>query len=300
MIRVKTTIKELKKGIIAAAPDWYDKAEELVEGLREATRSGEKLEFPSHWGKIKQVYIDLQHSKCGFCEKPLEGKIEQDVEHYRPKGKVTAWKAPRPLAKVIADEGLGVVQPADGSDEPGYALLAYHPGNYLMACKNCNSILKKNFFPVAGKRDSAGTNPARMKAEKPYLIYPIGDGDEDPESLIRYDGLSPQPVARTGFGRLRALVTIEVFKLDDWRTRKMLLRGRAHLIRELYLALRAVATESDSATVKKRKVLVDELLKADNPFTNCMRCFHRLYRDDPAEAGRVFDSISRLLKKSSG
>jgi hypothetical protein len=279
--------------------NWFATARDLVAGLKKAMKAGSKLEFPSHWSKIKQVYIDLQHSKCGFCEKALEDKIEQDVEHYRPKGKVTAWKVPSALMKNLTDKGFSVVQPADGSDEPGYAFLAYHPGNYLMACKNCNSVLKKNFFPIAGKRNNQGTDPAKMKGEQPYLIYPVGSGDEDPETLIRYDGLSPQPVKQKGFGRLRALVTIEIFKLDDWRKQKMLLRGRAHLLRELYMALRAVDTESDPATVRKRKVLIEELLKAENPFTNCMRCFHRLYEKDPTAAEQVFDGIPALLRKGS-
>jgi len=44
--------------------------------------------------------------------------------------------------------------------------------------------------------------------------------------------------------------------------------------------------------------VVDELLKAENAFTNCMRCFRRLYAEDPAEAEQVFDGITQLLKKA--
>src|SRR5262249_27566200 len=107
------------------------------------------------------------------------------------------------------------------------------------------------------------------------------------------------PVHSRGFGRLRAKVTISIFRLDDWRKRKMLLKGRAHLIREMYLALRAIETEPDPATVKKRKVLVEELLDAENSFTNCMRCFYDLYTSNPAEARQVFDGIPNLIKRGS-
>jgi hypothetical protein len=296
VIRVKVTAARLRSLIQAAQPTWYMKA--AVETAR--VRGAARPDFPSLWSKIKQVFIDLQHSKCGFCEKPLEGKIEQDVEHYRPKAKVTCWKVPRAIVMAIAAEGFTIVQPAPRSPEPGYTLLAYHPHNYLMACKNCNTVLKKNYFPIAGTRQSDGTDPrALMASEQPYLLYPIGDIDDDPEGLIQFEGLSPRPAMSHGFDRLRALVTIDIFKLDDWRRRKMLLRGRAHLLRELYLALRAVDTEPDPSTRLKRSVLVQELLSEENPFTNCMRCFHRLYQSHPREAEKVFDDVSRLLKKSS-
>ena len=49
-------------------------------------------------------------SKCAFCEKPLEGRIEQDVEHFRPKCEVRPWDIPQDLA----DAGIAVSQPANG------------------------------------------------------------------------------------------------------------------------------------------------------------------------------------------
>jgi hypothetical protein len=60
-----------------------------------------------------------------------------------------------------------------------------------MACKTCNSTLKKNHFPIEGTRDSASTDPAQMSDEKALLIYPIGATDDDPEQLIEFEGLSP-------------------------------------------------------------------------------------------------------------
>ncbi len=67
-----------------------------------------------------------------------------------------------------------------------------------------------------------------MKGEKAYLIYPISDVDEDdPEDLIEFYGLSPQAKLSTGFGRKRALVTIELFQLDDEGQRAYLFKRRA-------------------------------------------------------------------------
>ena len=94
--------------------------------------------FPSLWSETKQVYIELQHSKCAFCEKPLEGRIEQDVEHFRPKGEVS---------------------------------------------------------------------------------------DDDPETMLEFEGWTARPKSATGFGRLRAFSMIELFRLNDWAERKELLAG---------------------------------------------------------------------------
>lgn len=179
--------------------------------------------FPSLWGEIKQVYIDLQHSKCAFCEKPLEGRIEQDVEHFRPKGKVTPWSP----SQGLLDEGLVLTQPADESDEPGYKHLAYHPLNYVMSCKNCNSVFKKNLFPISGVRRTDAKKPPAVSIEKPLLVYPVGDSDDDPETLLEFEGWTARPKDAKGFGRLRALSVIELFRLNHWQERKELLAAGA-------------------------------------------------------------------------
>ena len=59
------------------------------------------------------------------------------------------------------------------------------------ACKTCNSRLKANFFPVAGRHSFTGTNPIQLnRRERPYLIYPLGDVDDDnAEDLIAFEGL---------------------------------------------------------------------------------------------------------------
>ena len=180
MIQYGIAPATLRAAIETVDADWFDKAAALIAGLPDPPKSSD---FQPLWSKIKGVYIELQHSKCCFCEKPLEGKIEQDVEHFRPKAEVKPWKVP---ARLLA-EGIDVQQPADGSSEAGYARLAYSPFNYAMACKTCNSTLKRNFFPVEGRRAATATDPAQTKAEKALLIYPIGAADEDPEPLIAFE-----------------------------------------------------------------------------------------------------------------
>ncbi len=230
-------------------------------------------QFVSLWSDIKEIYIRLQNSKCIYCETLIEGDISNDIEHYRPKAKVSPWKVPAWLAK----EGLATTNHAAPTGDPGYVSLAYQPLNYAASCKFCNSVLKKNFFPIRGRRAASGTDPRRMKGERPLLIYPIGDLDEDPEALIRFVGLHPEPVA-TGDrpGYFRALATIELFRLDDALKRKELYRARAELIRHLYRELEARRTSPPGPERGDADEWVQILMDAGSPHSNCLRCFRQL------------------------
>lgn len=298
MIRYAIPEEDLRKVIAAYKKkdkDWFQRAEDELERIRKATG---KFKFAALWSEIKDVYIDLQHSKCAFCEKRLEGpplgRVEQDVEHFRPKAVVKVWKVPASLAAA----GVKVKQPASGADEPGYRELAYHPFNYAMACKTCNSALKRNFFPIAGKRGSNSKAPPSPASEKPFLIYPVGDHDDDPENLIEFFGLSPRAKA-TGFERERALVTIEFFKLDKGKGRKTLMRGRAEKLEHLYFALRLRAKAATAAEHRQYDEAIRRMIGPGAEHANCLRCYAALYQRDPAEAERVYETVKTFLESIS-
>ncbi len=292
MIRYPISGATLRAAIDQMNESWFDDTADVLSSLPATPASAD---FKPLWSKIKRVYIDLQHSKCCFCEKPLEGKIEQDVEHFRPKAEVKPWKIPDKLAA----EGVVVQQPADGSSEPGYTKLPYEPFNYAIACKTCNSTLKKNLFPIEGTRDSDGTDPAQMGGEKALFLYPIGAGDTDPEQLIEYDALSPVPKGRSGFGRRRALVTIEVFRLNDSTGRRALYTQRAALVRLLFLELEGKANARTAVKRRKHQDAINALTSPETPFTNCLRSFERLFGSDPVRAGQVADECLNFLKTKS-
>lgn len=289
MIRCAVTKAKLDADITATNATWFADAAAVLAGLPAVPAS---TDFTSLWTKIKQLYIDLQNSKCCFCEKPLEGKIEQDVEHFRPKTVVKPWRVP---AKLTA-EGITVKQPADGSAEDGYSQLAYQPFNYAMSCKTCNSTLKKNLFPIEGTRDSASVDPSTMKTEKALFIYPIGTFDTDPESLIAFDALSPIPRNATGYGRRRAVVTIEVFRLDR---RKDVIKQRAYLLRLLYLELEGKANAASAAKRAEHQKAIEALTCPEAPFTNCMRCFAELHLNDPTRAEQIAKECLKYMKTKS-
>ena len=282
MIRIDVDRDDLEQMIEAHKPGWLDDAKSKTDALADDP----DLEVKSIWSPIKQVYSDIQNSKCVFCEKEIEDQpIEQDVEHFRPKNKVRRWNVPEWMAN---DEGVAVAQPESGS-EPGYRLLAYHFLNYAAACKTCNSTRKRDYFPIqATTRKSDSRNPTRMRTEKAFLIYPISDLDDDPEDLLEFYGLSPQAKHPRGFDRKRALVTIELFQLDDADQRSYLFKRRAQLIYFLFVALQMV-DNGDAQERADGQRMVDHYTSPKSEHTNCLRSFHRLYRDDVMQA----ESIAR-------
>jgi hypothetical protein len=219
------------------------------------------------------------------------GKAEQDVEHFRPKGRVTAWKVP----KKLKDAGIPFAVVPAGCK--GYHLLPYHLFNYAAACKSCNSAIKKDQFPIAGKYDLTADDPAKLQQEKAYLIYPIGPLDDDPEKLIKFRGTSPVPVAASGHDRNRALVTIEFFKLDD-PDRDNLYRERALLILALFPLLEktTLGTEAQKAD---SLATVTNFLTPKLQHLNCAKSFQRLFQSEPVEAKAIYDAAIKLLATKS-
>jgi hypothetical protein len=294
MIGYRISKAELEQSIEAEKSDWLKNAAERMEEFRKKGRYEEKT---SIWSEVKVVYMRLQGDcKCAYCERKLEsetyGKGEQDVEHFRPKKSVKAWKIPPPLKK----------QGIQGSDVPneggGYYLLPYHPFNYCASCNPCNRALKKDYFPIAGKYNLKGKDPQKMQTEKPYLIYPIGDFDDAPEQLIHFYGASPQAVADKGHKRARALVTIEFFKLDDDK-RKNLFRERATIINALYPQLQKAHGGGSAAEKAAAQSVVDLYISPKAPHTNCARSFRDLFRQNPQEAQTVYEKAFAFLKSIS-
>ncbi len=275
-------------------PGWLKRAGERTEGFRDAKEYNEKS---SIWSEVKPAYMKFQgDGKCVYCERKLEsvvyGKGEQDVEHFRPKGNIRPWRTP----KHLKDQGISTT--AVPEKKRGYYLLPYHPFNYAASCKPCNSALKRDYFPIAGKYNLSGDDPKKLISEQPYLIYPIGNFDKAPEDLICFHGVSPRAVASDGHDRLRALVTIEFFKLDDTK-RKNLQRERAVIILALYPQLERLANGAVDADKKIAEEIVDGFTSPKACHTNCARGFRNLHARDRNEAKRVFDLAAGLIMSTS-
>ncbi|HSG38529.1 MAG TPA: hypothetical protein VLE27_02730 [Thermoanaerobaculia bacterium] len=293
MIRYLVTLEELRARIEAEAPGWLEDAASRTERFRQAGRYDETS---SNWSRIKKVYMRLQHNKCAYCERLLAsedfgGAIEHDVEHHRPKNSVPKW----PSEAMARDRNI-FYDFATGDELPdGYYLLAYHVFNYVTSCKKCNSPLKANYFPIAGGRRLQGDDPASLRDEKPFLLYPLGDLDEDPEEVLTFSGILPVPKDRMGLRGRRARVTIDFFELDQ---REELWRERAEKIVALYLALE-VRRGNDEWDRKIALRAIEGLLSPASAHTNCVRAFQRLYIENRNQAAEIAQAAQDYLDSQS-
>jgi hypothetical protein len=291
MIRHPVPRAELERLIAAEKADWLAKAEVRTAELRSAKRWDDGKKF---WSEIKDVYRRLQHDKCAFCERrlagPPYGAVDHDVEHFRPKAAVKAWPPARQRGKKLS---YGFETGGDWGE--GYYLLAFHPWNYVTACKVCNSALKRSFFPVGAKRISKGEDPWQMGSERAFLLYPLGDLDEDPEDLITFYATLPVPRVKSGPRFRRASIVIDFFRLD---IREELLWERSDRIVSLFMALRMADTGRPSDRSLAERSIVQHV-SPFSPHTSCSRAFRSLYEVNPTEAERIADQCQAYLDSHS-
>ncbi|HEV7504535.1 MAG TPA: hypothetical protein VGS07_06470 [Thermoanaerobaculia bacterium] len=288
MIRYPVARAELEEMVRAESGTWLDEARKKTAAFRGL---GHYEEEAGTWSVIKGAYMKLQHAKCAYCERKAgeddESKIEHDVEHFRPKSKVREW----PPKKRKLTYSFATGEAAD----VGYYLLAYNLFNYAVACKKCNTIYKSDYFPIAGKARVVDRDEAQdLAAEEPFLIYPVGDVDEDPEDLITFQGLIPMPRHDAGRPHDRARVTIDFFKLD---VRSELIFQRALILKSLYWALDDLKTAQDPRRRKAAQQTVDLALSPASPHTSCARAFHALCTEDPQTASLFYDAVAEYLEK---
>lgn len=155
---------------------WKTKATDAT-ALAVAAKNGKGFEYNNAlWSELKQFLFSLSKGKCGYCEQKVTGVYAGDVEHYRPKKKVTG-----------------------DDDHPGYYWLAYDERNYVPVCQNCNGArAKANHFPLEPGSPRAQT-PADVVNEKPLLINPLGP--EDPSKHFEFIG----PEGGKDFGKLKGI-----------------------------------------------------------------------------------------------
>ncbi len=290
MIRYDVTPAQLEVLVDGHEPTWRTRATARTAELR---RQAKYREASSIWGEIKAVFMTVQgDGKCCYCERKFDGNLAQyelDLEHFRPKGMVRKWQCPPSLT------GEGVTPTDPPRRNSGYYLLAYHLLNYAAACKPCNSGLKKNYFPISGQYDFGGTDPMTMQAEAPFLLFPVGRLDVDPEDVLSFYGILPRSRSGDGFLRVRGLVTIVFFGLDDVLGRKNLMRERATVICVLNCLLTKVADDGDADA----EAQVASMVAPTAWHANCARSFKRLFYADRTEARNVVDDVEKFLQSIS-
>lgn len=278
MIRYDTDAVKLLAGIATIDAKWKTKADARTAKFIKAKSYSEKS---SLWSAVKPIYMRAQFFKCVFCERQFEnelyGKIEVDVEHFRPKSSVLAW----PSAALHPQLSYAFLTGLESAS--GYYWLAYDVENYAASCKPCNSSLKSNYFPVLGVRGAAGESFTDLLTEQPYLCYPLGDLDADPEDLISFVGTIARPKAAHGHDRHRGQVIIDFFDLNG---RDNLHKQRATMIALVGPSL--LAHQAGVATDTDNKVIA-QIDSPALPHASCVRSFKRLVDDEPTLGLKLYD-----------
>ncbi len=286
MIGIRITSEELLRLIEQEVPGWLERAARLTRRVRQRRR----FDGPGIWSEVKTVYMKLQHHKCAYCERYMaEGShanIEYDVEHFRPKNRVTPW----PDKETARD--LRIRYKVNAGATKGYPLLAHDPRNYAVTCKVCNTPLKADHFPIDGKPSDAGSDITKLdEEERPLLIFPMDTGSPSPEELISFEGIVPVPARRGGYDRKRAQVTIDFFRLHR---RPNLWAERAHLLVLLWGKLQ----DEKTGTLEQRRDAKEVLARArqaDFPHAGCARAFLSLHARDPVKAKEYYRAAHEMV-----
>jgi hypothetical protein len=291
MIRYPTTEEELQAKTDQFVPTWTARARERTALFKTA----KKFEDASPiWGEIKQIFMDLQAGKCGYCERKVgdasNDRILHDVEHFRPKSSVKRWPA-----KSMGESKHEYDFPTGSESSEGYFLLPYHLLNYLVACKKCNSVYKSDYFPIMGtRRFCRAAHPKELKEEQALLLYPIADIDDDPEDVITFQGIIAVPKNKKGIKHRRARVTIDFFELDVGR--EELLLERALMLKALFLAMEDLETAIKPWRRKAAEQTVALAVSESSAHTNCARAFVEVYKSNADLAAQYYEAVYDYLE----
>jgi uncharacterized protein (TIGR02646 family) len=216
-----------------------------------------------HHDEVHAALERLCHHKCAYCEAPATAAASWDVEHYRPKGRVSE----RP-------------------DHPGYYWLAYDWDNLLLACAMCNqrrrdrptwedpepgrTAGKADRFPLADEATRAMGPDGDLAAERRLLLDPTRD---DPEGHLTFD-LMGRAVARRDSPVGTA--SIDVYHLNRRRLRDAR-RAQIEVAIGVIERLRDAGHDLDEAL----EIVTSALSGAELPWAGAMRAIAR----DPAAFG---------------
>jgi hypothetical protein len=281
LIRYCVTREEVRESIEAQKPGWLERADLRTQEFISKKKYSEKAGI---WSEVKPVFMALQQNKCVYCERLLTGekygKLEHDLEHFRPKSSVKSWSPKRPYSTATLSFGT--------PSSNGYYWLAYDPENYATSCKPCNSSLKSNYFPISKVR---GRHPATVAdltvSEAPFLCYPIGKTDSDPEELVTFEGVLALPKAKSGSNWFRGRAIIEFFALN----RDELTKERAQNIVVLGNFLQKV---KDNIETDRFKELALRSMADSQPHAGCKRAFFDLWHRNQKEALLILDKAMDL------
>ena len=207
LIKISRTRNDATGNPIRPNDNWFKKAKaKSKKAIEEGKDHKVDRDLYAHV-EVKMALEELFQFKCAYCETSIN-RIEWDVEHFRPKGRVEERR-----------------------DHPGYFWLPYEWDNLFPSCQLCNQFRKAKprwlseepQFP-GGKADHFPVEPESTRAMKPeddidkekrILVDPCAD---EPEKMFKYDH-DGQIFPLTNMNKKKAEASIMIFNLRETRLR---------------------------------------------------------------------------------
>lgn len=231
---------------------WRHNCDEATAALVNDVANNKDIKISDLYKRTRDVYFDRNgpfYGKCAYCESLIQNNQPGDVDHFRPKGRVT-------------DEGNRPIEIDDGNgnkiSHPGYYWLAYYWKNLLPACADCNRARK---HPVSGEkmlfgkwdkfpvRDYRATGPGDEDKEEALLLNPVLD---NPEKHLEFDETGVFiPISEEG------RKCIEIFGLNE---RMLLVQDRRSMyndIKDKIIGLASALNDSSPRVPEKIAELLE-------------------------------------------
>lgn len=202
--------------------DWKIRATAETARAMEAFQNDQPYEFDaSIWTSLKKYLLNVFNGKCAYCESKIEHISSGDMEHFRPKKKVTGDKKHK-----------------------GYYWLAYNLRNLFPSCEKCNRAGgKMNQFPV--ERHIRVYSPTQELTEEVALL--LNPYDDHPENHIKF--VMPTDfdnesliVGTITHGDEKGETSIKVFKLDRPALNERRRQAQINIRSRLYFAMQSTST----------------------------------------------------------
>jgi hypothetical protein len=257
---------------------------------REKGCEGDKLFVPK-WSEYKrELGAGSEHAKCAYCEAMRRVTYELDVEHVRPKSSVMRWKS-GPVEALLYPRRITDKRNREVDEKPeedldsardGYWWLAYRWGNYLLACKECNTGWKREFFPV---RDDGRRWTCEADEENDEDVLLLDPAASDFDSTDHFDWDFVKGLVSPKTDRARATIITCGLNRHDLKSER---RAYATEVSKLLDSLFEAIVSNNGVVAKQQMILLKAKSAVDAPFTAMTRSIvETFYRERGLREQRV-------------
>lgn len=208
--------------------------------------------------EVKDALIALCDEKCAYCESKFLHVYSGDVEHFRPKGRISDADNPK----------------------PGYYWLAADWDNLLLSCRNCNQKLrhltgdnevkqsmgKVDQFPLLDGGEHVQDHMVGIKDEEEFRLL-INPCLENPEDYFEYNIKNGYiiPKAEDDKKKKMAEESIRVYVLQRIPLIQARYRKTIEILAQIQRVKEAVKNVSDNTddSTSLKRIYFDKILKKE-------------------------------------